>query len=46
MQKIADSRPRLWALVGTMLHSLAIVRKQGRLEGQAGWEISSDEEDN
>jgi hypothetical protein len=46
MQKIADSRPTLWALVGTMLHSFAIVRKQGRLEGQAGWEISNDEEDN
>lgn len=46
MQKIMDSRPRLWTLVGEMLHSLAIIRQQGRLEGQAGWDISIDEEDN
>jgi hypothetical protein len=45
MQKITDPRPGLWSLVGEMLHSLAIVRKQGRVEGHAGWEVSSDEED-
>jgi len=44
IQKITDSRPRLWTLVGAMLHSLAIVRKQGRLEGQAGWEALIDED--
>lgn len=45
MQKITDPRPGLWSLVGGMLHSLAVVRKQGRVEGRAGWEVSSVEED-
>ncbi|OJA15932.1 hypothetical protein AZE42_02656 [Rhizopogon vesiculosus] len=44
MQKITDSRPRLWSLVGEMLRSLSVVRKQGRLEGNARWDVSSDEE--